>query len=108
MGFIDYEAGTAEMLYISALCHSCHNFIHSGRMQMILGTEEMPPEKYNDILQHGEKILGIALKKSIKHPFVKEMFAPIAEWDKWRLILDGQEYYSKFKDISEWYRFYNE
>jgi hypothetical protein len=31
----------------------------------------------------------------------------IAEWSKWKLILNGEEYKSKFKDYFEWSKFYS-
>ena len=29
------------------------------------------------------------------------------EWSKWRLILDGKEHFSKFKNYEEWEQHYN-
>ena len=104
---INYAEGKAEMVYISALCHSCHNYIHSGRMQMILGTTEMPPEKFTEILKHGDDIVGEVLKTKPKNPFIIGSIFDTANWSDWKLVIDKKEYSGKFKDIEEWYNFYN-
>lgn len=49
----DYQKKTATMTEIVALCHACHNFIHSGRMYHELVAGKMPPEKFFAILKHG-------------------------------------------------------
>ena len=50
---INYEQGRIEMVQIMALCHMCHNFIHSGRMVMLLQKKKMEWNKYLEILHHG-------------------------------------------------------
>jgi hypothetical protein len=36
-----YNIGVIQLVEVAALCFSCHNFIHSGRMHMLLDGEEM-------------------------------------------------------------------
>lgn len=54
---IDYEKGTMEITEITALCHACHNFIHSGRIVKVVGTNLMSWEKAWSIMYHGFKVL---------------------------------------------------
>jgi len=54
---VNYELGRMYLKDIVALCHSCHNFIHSGRMLMILRAGELSWSKYLDILYYGFMVL---------------------------------------------------
>ena len=76
---------------------------------MILGTDDMSPEKYSDILEHGDTILSkIDWKNLSEHPFIVDVTTKdIAEWSSWRLILNGDEFRSKFKNFDEWSQFYS-
>tara|TARA_R110002020_G_scaffold69127_7_gene180177 strand:- start:2541 stop:3173 length:633 start_codon:yes stop_codon:yes gene_type:complete len=113
------RTGEVRIKQIIPLCHSCHNFIHSGRLSI---TAER--DKIIDILKHGFKILEdnnldvseatymIAEEVGLKHNS-KAIDCGVPEdeicnvWSEWHLILDGKKYYSKFKDMEEWRRFYN-
>ena len=97
---IDYKRGEARLEKIIALCHSCHNFIHSGRLEMITMKGECSEEKYSDIMNHGYSILRVAGLHTI------ELDSKIAKWDKWHLVIEGNKYYSKFKDIEDWADYY--
>ena len=113
---IDYEQGIMKINKIIPLCHSCHNFIHSGRL--IITAE---PYKIIDILKHGLTILEDNNLKAryytldyaedyfIKHNCkpIDEVISGVADWDKWKLILEGVEYFSKFKDYQDWLNYYN-
>ncbi len=118
---IDYEKGTMEIKDIVPLCHSCHNFIHSGR----LFTVEDDLDKVAQILERGFNILNengleapyaaniIAIKLEIDYDiYVHRICEPelppttIAEWDDWKLIFEGEEYYSKFNSLKEWAEYY--
>jgi hypothetical protein len=117
---IDYKKGIAEVKSIEPLCHYCHNFIHSGRLSEIVGKEKTK-EEVIAILEHGFKIL--ADNKLECFPFTKQLaehlgaktfgvgayFLPEeeAEWDEWKLIFEGKEYKSKFKNIDEWSEYYS-
>lgn len=112
---IDYEKGTVTIKEIVPLCHYCHNFIHSGRLSMILG-EEKDEDEVIEILEHGFKILA---ENNLKAFYPTIMLAEqlgadtfgVQEyrvkggdvaWGDWRLIWDGKEYPPKFKSFNEW------
>lgn len=100
----NFEKGEAKLIEIVALCHSCHNYIHDGRMQMMVQSGEMSEEKYLDIKNHGDKIIEennlYADKYANSHAF------KVADWDKWHIVIGNKSYYSKFKDFDEWREFY--
>ena len=119
---IDYKTGACEVRSIVPLCHYCHNFIHSGRLYVMTTKGQISMDKAIEILQHGIEILKInnlriytgtndiaeefGLIKLLKE--IPIFTPPIGvKWDKWHLVLDGKEYYSKFKDMNEWHSFYN-
>lgn len=126
--WINYENGTMELKEIVALCHSCHNFIHSGRLEMLLAKEEINEEKTLDILYHGFRILkennlkpfygtarfflklkgfsDYAIEKEFDKRNIKLPNVPCAAWDKWRLIIEGKKYVSFFHSEKEWKEFY--
>lgn len=54
---IDYLKGCMEIDSIIGLCHSCHNFIHCGRLKMLCSRGEVTEDKYFDIMNHGFKVL---------------------------------------------------
>ena len=117
---IDYSTGTCTIESIEPLCHYCHNFIHSGRLSMIMGKEKSEKE-VKDILEHGFKILS---KNKLKcFPFTLDLgisldcktykvipySLPInhIEWGDWKLIWNGKEYRSKFKSEKHHKNFYS-
>jgi hypothetical protein len=97
----DYENGAATLSEIASLCHSCHNFIHSGRLGMLLRKKEITEEKFTDIINHGQVIL--------RENNLTPMKAPIktAPWNEWKLIVDGKEYRGRFKNYEEWENYYS-
>lgn len=104
---INYSTGCVKLLEIVALCHSCHNYIHDGRMRMMVDSGKMEYSKYKDILFHGKKITHNIKKPNLS--FVSKVMLKIkkAKWDEYHLLLNGKKYYSKFKDIYDWQRFYS-
>lgn len=116
---IDYEKGIAKIEKIVPLCHYCHNFIHSGRLQMIMGKEKSEQE-VKDILEHGFKVLAdndlkcfpgtLELAESIGAETYGvdsyELPESEIEWGEWRLEFEGKEYTSQFKDYEEWEEHY--
>lgn len=113
---INYETGEVKLKEIIALCHSCHNFIHSGRLFIMYQNGKFDKDKCLDILEHGFSILNKAKLK----PFfgtamvwneISEDGMPVeipsdegvfADWSKWHLNINGEKHYSKFKDLREW------
>lgn len=101
---INYSEGTAKMIKIVALCHACHNYIHSGRLTALHDKGEINNAKYYQIMEHGKNLTD-PLDPS-KNPFILND-SGMAEWSEWHLIIDGKKYFSKFKDIYEWESYYN-
>ena len=105
----DYVAGTARLIEIVALCHSCHNFIHSGKLRMDLRAGKISEAKFCDIVEHGKRIvIEHGLDLVLQNPFiVKQQDAAIpVKWSDWRLILEGKEYCSQFADFTAWQKHY--
>ena len=125
---INYKDGIMELKEIAALCHSCHSFIHSGRLWQLYQQGNATKTKALDILNHGFRILR---EHNLK-PFVaaiicwyritgyyKESFIELskramplpmdfAEWSDWHLIIEGEKYYSLFKNFDDWRNHYQE
>lgn len=93
----DYAKGRHKYIETVPLCHFCHNGIHTGRLRMLLDSGKIHQAKYVAILQHKDRILSQA-KLIMPLPYD----GPIAEWSKWRLILNGKLYPPKFKSYEEW------
>lgn len=113
---IDYGAGRVEIEKIIPLCHYCHNFIHSGRLQMIEGKEK-DKDEIIEILEHGFKILAdnnlpafygtlqVASYFDANTYGVTAATVPDGEvpnWGDWRLIWDGEEYEPIYKTYEQW------
>lgn len=97
---IDYEKGRVEVIEINALCHSCHSFIHDGLLRIKYEKGEIPYEKYEDVLNHGESVLRNAGLVKPNYPTYED-FPPV-KWQDWRLILDGKEYPPLWEDYLHW------
>lgn len=116
---IDYKKGTARVISIEPLCHYCHNFIHSGRLAMIMDKEKTK-EEVIEILEHGFKVLSDNNLKCF--PFTLQLANSVGAntyrvkaykipkskvvWGEWKLVFNGEEYHSKFKSESEWLNYY--
>ena len=117
---IDYNTGICEIKSIEPLCHYCHNFIHSGRLSMIINKEKTM-EEVIDILEHGFKILSSNKLKAFYHTIglaeyigartygVQPYYVNDSnlDWNDYKLIFEGNEYHSKFKSFDEWFDFYS-
>lgn len=118
---IDYGMGRVEVEKIVPLCHYCHNFIHSGRLSMIIGKEKSRKEVI-EILEHGFKILAnnelTAFYFTLQ--FAEEIGAntfgvlpsiipdgEVPDWENWRLVWEGKEYPPKYKTYGEWLERYS-
>jgi len=132
---IDYRQGIAHLDQVVALCHSCHNYIHSNRMLRQMAEGHMNRSKYLQILAHGERQLNPILEncptweigkrwripdqetQPFQLAFPQVAIAGLSEippqsewakWSQWRLVVDGVEYYSPFKNQAEHDAFYQE
>ena len=90
---IDYARGRMVFVELVPLCHSCHNFIHSGRMEMLVQSGEMDGKKQRDILRHGEAVIKAAGLKKPEPP------SKCAAWGDWRLVFNGREYPLKHRSF---------
>lgn len=97
---INYKKGLMTFKEVVAICHSCHNYIHSGRMGMMVQQGTMTEEKMNDITKHGDAILK---KAKLKKPETPDY---CADWGDWRLRLYNKDYEGMFKSFDDWYEFY--
>jgi len=116
---INYNTGICEITSIEPLCHYCHNFIHSGRLSVIIDKEKTEKE-VKEILEHGFKILsdnnllcfpftmhlGISLGCNTYNAKTYILRGKNISWDKWKLIWNGIEYKSKFNSQEEWRKNY--
>ncbi len=94
---VDYLAGRLTYVETLPLCHLCHNFIHSGRLESLFQQGEISAEKYIAVLQHGDRVLRLAgLTKP--QPYT----GPSVPWLQWRLVLFDKLYPPKFQDEKEW------
>ena len=122
---INFKTGEVNIKQIIPLCHSCHNFIHSGRLQMAnlvhYGARSNNLGKIRDIIEHGIRIceennlavqyytVDLADNLKISHKCEKlEQPDGDPDWGAWHLLLEGEKYYSKFKDINEWHNYYKQ
>lgn len=120
---IDYETGRCEVKSIEPLCHYCHNFIHSGRLFVLVQQGEIDEDEAIAILEHGFRILKAnnlsafpgtlkAARQLGANTYGVEGYRlpdpeDIANWEDFKMVLDGEEYSSKFRSYSEWEAFYN-
>lgn len=117
---IDYDNGITTIKDIVPLCHYCHNFIHSGRLSAIVGKDKSNNE-VKSILEHGFSILANNKLKcfpgtlDLAHSLGADTFDVEAydvksensiKWGDWKVIYNGKEYKSKFKDYDEWEKYY--
>lgn len=105
---VDYRRGRMKLRVIVALCHSCHNYIHRGRLAMLVNAGKCSPQKYDDIIAHGQRIMEEKRPKPWfnKKKLGKQMSKSKVKWSKWYLEFRGKKYYSPFKDELDYLRYY--
>lgn len=96
----DYANGVATVNEIVALCHACHNYIHSGLLRVLAQAGKIPVAKYEDIMQRGDSIL---LNAGLVKP---EPPANIAEWSTWRIVIAGRTYPTRWASYEAWSKHY--
>jgi hypothetical protein len=125
---IDYDACTVVLKEIVGLCHSCHNFIHVGRLLKQYEEGIVTDNYVRNVLDWGITTLAKAdlkpnftqgyhwliLKKyytadqamyyALKAGLAQDKFNP-GTWDLWKIVIDGKEYQGKSKP--EWLKDYS-
>ena len=99
---IDYENGIMELDEIVSLCHSCHNYIHSGLLKIKLHKGEINEDQYEYIIQRGNFII-----KKLPTPPILNLENEEKNFLKWQLRIDSEVFSSLFKNEQEWYEYYN-
>ena len=94
---IDYHAGRMTYIETVALCHSCHCFIHCGRLEALVLKGEATQEKYDMVMTRGNLILKEA---NLRKP--RQYIGRMAKWEDWRLVLYGNEYPPVFVNHQAW------
>jgi len=115
----DYLKGTLTYRGTAPLCHSCHNFIHSGKLMTDYMTKVIPITKVRTILHHGFSILlennlncfygALELAAMVNLPTnVRPYKNPkkIASWSTWRMVINGISYPPKFENENAWLAHY--
>lgn len=97
----DYANGVATVSEIVALCHACHNYIHNGRLLSMYESGQITEAKYLDILKHGDMLLRTHKLTMPDSPSV------VADWTKWKIILNGQHFPTKWKSYEHWLSHYS-
>ena len=91
----DYEKCLLTFSHLVALCHSCHNYIHSGRMWSLLDSGEMDEDKFKFIMQRGDILVALFNKPL-------PVIIPASSWSKWRMSIDGKLYGPSAKSYVDW------
>lgn len=113
---IDYENFFAELEEVTALCHSCHNFIHSGRLFSLVTQDKISKSKFRDIMRHGFRILEAnGLEPNYRTVYRWKLhnredtgelgveasnheLKELMSWNDWHMLIAGEKYYSLFED----------
>jgi len=96
----DYSAGVAKFVRLTALCHYCHNFIHNGRLEMLLREEKITMALYDDIMNHGINILKKA--NLLNEWFDRHDVTTLASWHTWKMLFNGKLYGPSTNSFAEW------
>jgi hypothetical protein len=111
---VDYSRGRAVFQEIVPLCNFCHSYIHDGRLQNLLQTNQLPHSKFARIIQHGDRVLKAAgLVRPTRNQREAEIDKIIssgnmAPWGEWRMVMGKHFYEPKFKTLEEWIKFHGE
>lgn len=96
----DFPNGRLTFTGLVALCHACHNFIHSGRLEVLKDNGKITIETYVAINNHGMKVLKDAnlVNKWKKRHIASEM----APWRDFRMVIGGKKYGPSSKSYDDW------
>lgn len=112
---IDYDNHVVTLKEVVGLCHSCHNYIHVGRLIKQYQDEVVSEQYVKNVLNWGIQKLSIAGLKPqatqayhwlilfknyspseakqyvIEKGLEEEKFNPDS-WDLWKIVIDGKDY----------------
>lgn len=97
---INWKRGTCDLVEIVSLCHYCHNYIHQGRLRVMVEVGREKQELLEDVIKHGNNLTAHLKRPPQPSP------ADMASWTDWVMIIDGTPYPSRFKDQTEWETYY--
>lgn len=120
----DYVKGLAKLKYVVALCHCCHNFIHSGKTEKDFLSHRISFERFKTILQHGTDILfknnlpmnifaySVIRRRNLTIQNIPNTIQTLqrgitADWEDWRLEIDDVMYKPLYSSFEEWKKKYN-
>lgn len=122
----DYENRVLEYIRSVAICKKCHSFIHSGRLSALYSKNEITLSAFLLVLEHGLSLCGkyniqpfitaaeaySSIPDFMKKPELEEVCKtawspPAFEWSGWKMVVEGNEFKSKFETKEEWAKFYN-
>lgn len=106
---VDYRFFTMEILDYVALCHACHNFIHSTRLGYMEEKGEISSYKKDTIMERGYGILESAglLGQYLKINEFAKSVDYTKTWNLWRMVYRGWIYKSQFEDAKAWRLYYD-
>lgn len=105
---IDYTTGKMEFVEAVALCNACHNYIHNGRMQMLVQKGELDLEKFNAIMERGDDLLAkanIADDRLEKLADLRDR-GEMCSWEDWHLVINGARYERRFDTMEDWMEYW--
>lgn len=95
----DYAINVATYQGTVALCHSCHSYIHSGRLFHLYTTNKISKRRYNTIIKHGNNVLNHDYKHpNFQHEILESPFTKnLGHFHKtrWSLQVHGKFYRRK-------------
>jgi hypothetical protein len=97
---IDYKKCVMTFKEIVGLCFRCHRYIHPGHLKSLVRDKIITEREAEEIIKRGNKIL---VKAGL---FMLQEYPLFDNWSKWRLIFEGKEYRSKFRNYAEWEKRY--
>ena len=129
---VDYKAGTSKFERVIAICRTCHDGIHSGRLiTMYKNKNPLYPKSY--VLRVAENCFSLVNQYNKTHegkikvystyldylkvPSIASEMAELiekygiefynepkkcAKWEDWKLLIGEKEYPTPYKDQHEW------
>lgn len=96
----DYARGEGRIVEVVAICSDCSDYIHIGRIRMLIQEGVLPETEFDRISEHGSEILKRAGLSKLPLSYIGE----IAPWPEWHVFYQGQKYLTLFEDYNAWAR----